>query len=387
MSIKNSIKRILCKICVNGFRALYGVDSRKVMFISFSGKSYSDNPKAISEALHKLRPDIHFVWGIKKPNKKIGVLPDYVTVFNFDSKKEFYKELATCGTIVTNFGLPEIVKDSKQFFIQTWHGDRAFKKVLYDSTFISKDFYVTESKDGYCDLAIAGSDYGERQYRSAFRYNGEVMKVGTPRNDVLINPDSKKISDIKRNLGINTDVKVLLYAPTLRRINSRDHLAQEVKSLSIGRTLNALGNKYGEKWICLMRAHPARCGLSGVEYNENIRDVSDYEDMAELMLISDMLITDYSSCAGDFVLLNRPVVLYQADRKEYIEKDRTFYFNIEDSPYYVAESQAELENIINKLEDNAIKQNCKDILDFYVTYESGHSAEAVAKRICERIPQ
>ena len=103
--------------------------------------------------------------------------------------------------------------------------------------------------------------------------------------------------------------------------------------------------------------------------------------MADLLLISDMLITDYSSSAGDFALLKRPLVLFQSDIKEYIKYDRSFYFNMEDSPYYIAENQQELEDIINELDEKKAKENCEKILEFYETNETGHAAETIAEII------
>jgi len=107
--------------------------------------------------------------------------------------------------------------------------------------------------------------------------------------------------------------------------------------------------------------------------------------MAEILLVSDMLITDYSSCAGDFALLNKPIVLFHSDVNEYLEKDRTFYFDIEESPYYVAHNQQELEAIIQKLNQQDVEKNCKDILDFYETTESGKASETVCRIIMDKI--
>ena len=107
--------------------------------------------------------------------------------------------------------------------------------------------------------------------------------------------------------------------------------------------------------------------------------------MSHLMAVSDVLITDYSSCAGDFALLKRPVILYQSDRDEYIQMDRTFYFDIDDSPFFVAQSQDELESIISSLSEESVVQNCIDIDKFYGTTESGHAAKTVAEMIVKHI--
>ena len=107
--------------------------------------------------------------------------------------------------------------------------------------------------------------------------------------------------------------------------------------------------------------------------------------MSELLLISDILITDYSTCAGDFALLNRPVILYQSDREEYIEKDRTFYFDIDKSPFIVAMNQSELISFIKNINTFDAKKNCEEILRFYGSCETGKASEAVVNYIISKI--
>lgn len=376
-------KRYIIYFCIFLHRLIHGIKKNTVVFISFDGKTYSDNPRGISEMLYKMAPEIEIKWLFINPESKKNTVPSYVKAINAGNTIKIYLEMATAGVFVSNFSLPLLHKNKKQLFIQTWHGDKAFKKILYDSAFMTADKLVSESIDGYCDYAIAGSEYGERQYRSAFRYTGEIINQGMPRNDKLININQEEISKIKTELGICSDTGVLMYAPTLRRKNQGNRTAQEVKGLNISSLLSILENKYNKKWVCLLRAHPAVDTLGNINCDERIIDVTKYEDMSDLLLISDMLITDYSSCAGDFALLRRPIILFQCDREEYMKKDRTFYFNIEDSPYFVAESQEEIEVIINDMSVEKAKRNCEEILEFYGNTETGRSSEIVAQKIIE----
>lgn len=378
MRLKNRMHLMMTYAYSAAIQMVYGVDKNKVLFSSFGGGKYADNPRAISEALHAISPDTDIVWVV---DKRSDSLPNYIRTVSMDNTLQYGKELATAGAIVTNLSLPRIHKNKQQLFIQTWHGDRAFKKIQYDNPHLPKDYYVAESKDGYCDLCVAGSKYGEKKYRSAFRYSGKISMVGTPRDDRLVNLDPSEIATIKKKLGIPDDTRILLYAPTIRKKHKDSQL---VKDIDINLTLSALEEKFHCHWVCFMRAHPAVAELSGIQYNEKIHNLSDYEDMADLLLVSDMLITDYSSCAGDFALLNRPLILFQADRQEYMAEERTFYFNIYESPYYIAESQGELENIIASLDDEKVRKNCKDILEFYGSCETGRASEYLAKMICER---
>ena len=376
-----SLKKTLIKGYIHA-RRLACRKSKTVLFESFVGASYSDNPRAISEALHKIAPDADIVWALKSPNKSNA--PDYVRKISRADTYRYYKEFANASVYVTNVELMDLPKGKNQYYIQTWHGDRAFKKVLWDSDYQEKEV-PKEAEKGACDLAIAGSKYGVRQYRSAFLYEGEVLEVGTPRNDKLVNPSADEIGGMKKQLGIDEDVRILLYAPTLRRKAVSEQVEQEVQEIDLLKTVFALEEKYGCKWVCFVRAHIAVSGISGIEYSDKIINVTDVEDMADLLMISDMLITDYSSSAGDFALLGRPIVLFQSDIKQYLERDRDFYFNMEDSPYYIAENQQELENIICKLNEEDVKENCKAILDFYETNETGKAAETIAEIIKDKL--
>lgn len=377
--------KALKKTFLNGYvyfmRMIYGVKKDKVVFDSFHGKYYSDNPKCISEALHEHKPDVKIYWVFQNPEEKQVQIPDYIHCIKASDMFAMYKHLATAGVLVSNFALHILPKSKKQMFIQTWHGDKAFKKILHDSTFASQEFFVPEQIPGYCDLAVAGSEYGKKQYESAFRYTGKILMEGTPRNDRLVQNDPQLCKELKKALNLSADTKFLLYAPTLRREAGQTKQKQKIQDLDISATLDLLEKKDGCKWNCLLRAHPAMKGLTGVAEDNRIIDTSGHEDMADLLLISDMLITDYSSCAGDFAVLKRPVILYQADRQEYLEKDRTFYFEMEDSPYLIAEDQQQLEDIIIGITPETAAENCREILKFYGDCETGHASQTVAKII------
>ncbi len=370
--MKQALWNVFCKVTK--------IKKNRVLFVSFDGRAYSDNPKAVSCALHDMDPTAEILWVTKDLKAGAAIYPDYVKLIDRNKPLQYTRALTTSKVIVDNENF-KIAKRKGQRFVQVWHGDRAFKKILYDSPFFKPTSKVREEEEGYCDLAVSGSEYGYNTFRSAFRYTGEMITTGTPRDDMLLRNDPQQAAEVKKKLGIPDGAKVLLYAPTLRRKNQRGKGDQEIQDLDVHKTLEALEKKYGCDWIFLLRAHPVMSGLTGFETGEKVKDVSKYEDMADLLLVSDLLITDYSSSAGDFALLGRPIILYQSDRAEYIEKDRTFYFEMEDSPYMIAENQAELEAFILQLTDEKARENCRAILDFYKTTENGCASKAVAERI------
>ena len=359
-----------------------GIDEKKVVFKSFGGKSYSDNPKAISEKLFELDSSYKIVWLFKKPEDKKSIVPEYVKCVKDNSIFSLY-ELATAKFWVDNFNKPLwTYKSNKQIYIQTYHGDRGFKKVLYDAwPNGQRPNPVLEEK--ICDYAVTGSKYAESTFRTAMHYNGQFIKSGSPRCDKLLLNDPIEIDSIKSRLNISSEKHILLYAPTFRKKTSVAKELQVIQGINISSTLEKLNEITGKEWVMLVRAHAASCGLKGFQDNPSVYDVSYYEDMADLLLISDILITDYSSSAGDFVLLRRPCFLFQDDYEEYLKYDRSFYFKIEESPYLVAKKQEELNHLIESIPYFDFNKNCEEVLDFYGAYETGNASEKVAKYIIQ----
>ena len=118
------------------------------------------------------------------------------------------------------------------------------------------------------------------------------------------------------------------------------------------------------------------------ENNSNkVIDMTKYEDMSDLLLISDCLITDYSSCAGDFILRKKMILLYQPDYDEYVHNEREGYFDIEDSPYLVGKNTEEICEIVRYLDDDKARRNALAIMDFYKTVETGFSTKKVVEYI------
>jgi CDP-glycerol glycerophosphotransferase len=233
-------------------------------------------------------------------------------------------------------------------------------------------------------LCIAGSDYGEHQARSAFHYKGEIMKLGYPRNDILIRNDEAEKKAIREKLGISEDTMLLMYAPTFRDTELRAAKTQRMP-LDLYHVLDKLEETTGKQWKCLVRAHYQSFGLPLDDGSGRLLMMTDYPEMAELLLVSDALLTDYSSCAGDYALMRRPIWLYQDDIDDYTGNNRGLYFNMEDSPYWVASTPDEMDQLIRDCTPERAKENCDAILEFYGEAETGHAAESIAKYIIEKL--
>ena len=351
---------------------------KSVFFASFRGQ-YSDNPRAISECLHHMAPDVKIVWLIKPSFKQY--VPDYVSIVP-PTPRIALKAQARASAWVMNYVNQKRLGDYKgrdTFYIQTWHGDRGLKAIGYLS-----ENSKSKSFSGYdlehCDLIVAGSDYGVKKARQGLRYDGEVIVEGMPRNDKLVNIDkySDEAAKVRQQLGIDNNVKVLLYAPTYRDEKGSQQCAIDIPSSIANLEAD------GKKWICLVRSHSLSKGIStgtGTDY----LDVTSYPDMADLLLIADLLITDYSSCAGDFLLTGRPLVLAHFDIKDYEEQGRSLWVNPVEAGYLVARNQEELNHILSNLSSYDHQAIADKINRFYGTKETGRSSEAVVRRILKEV--
>lgn len=368
------LRRISGQLWMRALHGLQGTRPKRVFFSSFKGSAYSDNPRYISEALHRLRPDLEIVWQLNR--RVCGAAPDYVRVVPPHSLRAL-TELTTARCIVDNFNRPiHFLKFPDQLYVQTWHGDRGFKKMLFD---LNDGLDYPDGQQ--MDLAVSGSYFGTRVFRTAFRYDGEVMQAGMPRNDALVRADLRQIAAIRRTLGVDEDVQVMLYAPTFR--NASSGFAQKA-GFDLVRARETLESATGRRWLILTRAHDQNSGVSG-STGEGIRDVTGYPEMAELLLAADLLITDYSSSAGDYVLLDRPVILYQPDLDPFMASDREMYFDLRRCPYTRAESEAELLALLADFP--RLNRDGAPVRRFYGVTETGQSAEAVARWISGHIPR
>lgn len=350
-----------------------------VYFASFRGQ-YSDNPRAISECLHQIAPDVKIVWLVKPQFRKY--VPDYVTVVP-PKPRLALKAQAQANVWVLNYTYRKhlgVYKGPDNFYIQTWHGDRGLKAIGYLTGQGSKND-IDGHNMSVCDLFIAASDYGVKKAQQGLRYEGEVMVEGMPRNDKLVNIEAyhDEAAKIRKSLEIGENVKIMLYAPTFR-----DEERTLQCAIDIAQTLKSLETN-GEEWMCLVRSHSLTKKISTGADSSAYLDVSSYPDMADLLLIADLLLTDYSSCAGDFLLTEKPVVLVHFDKDEYLSKARSLWIDPEEAGYLIAKNQSELNNILSHLYTYDHKAIAKKINKFYVTKESGKSSEAVAKRIIQEL--
>lgn len=352
---------------------LIPINPNKIVICNFFGKGYGDNGKYITEEIISRNLDYEVVWLLKKELMKNSKFPDQVRPVKNESVKAIY-ELSTSKFWVDNsrkYFFPP--KKKGQIYIQTWHSSVGIKKIEGDAEeYLSKEYIKVAKKDSkITDVMTSGSQFNSERFRRAFWFNKIILNIGTPRNDILINPDKNKKEEIKKKLGVNQENKIMLYAPTFRRYTSTND-----QGLDINEIQSSLEKKFGGEWTTIIRYHPNLTKDSRfTQQYEHAINASNYDDMQELLLITDCLITDYSSVMFDFCLLMKPCFLYVPDLLEYYKRERALNFNLNELPFLVSEDLQSLNEKILSFNDQSYREEVKLFLDKIGSYENGHASK------------
>lgn len=367
-SLSSHLKSIIYLI----FR-IFSIQKNKILFFSYYGEQYGCNPKYISEYISSKSDFWKCIWAFTKPNKH---QTRNIKKCKYNSIR-FYIILSRCKIIITNYRMPiNFKKRSGQIYIQTWHSMLRLKKIEKDVEFSLSKNYIDMAKhdSNQIDLLLSGCKKSSQIFRDCFWYNKKILESGSPRCDIFFYHNSNLASIINHKLG-TTNKKILLYAPTFRNGHSTD--CYDIDFINLLSQLNSTTN---EHWIILIRLHPHLSSLSTrfANLSEDIIDVTNYDDVQELMLVSDVLITDYSSLMFDYLLSKKLCVLYVPDIDNFQETERTLYFNLEELPFPKCTNQKELCNIITSKESiNEYVQKSSCFLKMVGSNELGHSSQNV----------
>ena len=212
------MKNLITKLIYFVFRLL-PIKRTNILFIGYYGSQYGCSPKYLSQYFSKNDKNLNITWAFTQP-KKYNI--ENITLIKYFSIRYFYK-LATSKVIITNYRLPEYFKKrNKQFYIQTWHSSLRLKMIENDAVNTLPESYVKMAKydSSQIDLLLSGCKFSSEIFKRAFWYNGEIFECGTPRCDILFQQNESIIKSIKDRIGIKSDDKILLYAPTFRKGNN-----------------------------------------------------------------------------------------------------------------------------------------------------------------------
>lgn len=366
------------------------VNSKVIVFESFFGKQYGCNPKAIYEYMVKNHPEYKMFWSVDERFIENFAGEQLQLIRRFSLK--WIWVMSTSKYWITNCRMPMRIRKSKgTIYVQTWHGT-PLKKLVFDlkevhipntTTQNYKAEFYQESRRW--DYLLSPNSYASEIFTSAFCFDQKIIEYGYPRNDILYNGnDQTYIAQVKEKLGIPLAKKVILYAPTWR--DDEVHTTGGYK-FDLPFDIAELQKKYNGTHVVLLRMHyliAENFDLSS--YDGFVYDFSIGVDINELYLISDLLITDYSSVFFDYANLKRPIIFYMYDIERYRDVLRGFYIEIEnEAPGPIVKTMTELVAFLDLLnQDGAYldyKERYQKFYDKYCYLEKGNSAKQVVRSV------
>ncbi|CAL9453698.1 bifunctional glycosyltransferase/CDP-glycerol:glycerophosphate glycerophosphotransferase [Streptomyces sp. enrichment culture] len=355
-----------------------------VLFISYNGKQYSDSPRAMHEELLRRGADLEYLWLVRDGQVD---LPDTAQKVRFWST-EWYEALARCRYIVTNAHLPHwMERRPGQVIVQTWHGTMLKKIGLdieapkFDPQYHER--LIQEARNW--TMLVSSNRFSTPILKRAMGFDGKIIETGYPRNDYLYAPDlAQRAKEIKERLGLPSDKRVILYAPTWR--DDLSHRRGQFK-FDLRLDVEDARARLGDDHVLLIRRHSNVVDSIPGSGNGFVHDVSEYPDIADLYLIADVMVTDYSSVMFDYAHLKRPMLFFTYDLEHYRDKLRGFYFDFEkDAPGPLIRTSEEL---VSALCD--IDKVSADYADRYQRFhelfcdlDDGHAAARVVDRMLEQ---
>lgn len=367
------IKKLFYIIVYNYYVRKNDLNDKLVLFLSDSRDHISGNFEYIYNYLKENNPDYELKTHLKKSLK---------TKRKFKEKILLLKDIASSKYILVDDFYPliyplKIRKDAK--LIQVWHAMGAFKTVGYSRN-KSKEGYKSSSltHKNYTDT-IVSSENIRKNYAEAFGIDIEkVHPYGVPRTDIFYSDKYKR--DIRKQLYQKypqfKNKKVILFAPTFRGKGQKT--AYYDYSLI---DFNLIKKKFSKDYVFLVKMHPFIKKLPDIDFENDdfYYNLSSEREINDLLFITDILITDYSSVIFEYSFFKKPVIFYIPDYENY-DGSRGFYYPFSKYTYGdIAKNNKELINLIENSKVN--KKKLQEFFDYFCGACDGKSTERVVKKL------
>ena len=330
-------------------RGYYPVASKapladSILFVAWKGKQCGDNPGGIAAELRRRGDSREQLWVV---NDWYAPVPEGGTAV-LRGTREYFDALARSRWIVSNDDMQLPFRKRKgQFYLQTWHGT-LLKRVGFDvenPQFISGTAYFDHLANDVAqwDLLLSQNPFSTPLMRRAFRYEGEILESGYPRDDVMRRPEAGSVAEsVRRRLGLPPGKRVALYVPTWRdnQVYANGKRYRFDMRLDLEQAYAALGDDYA----ILVRGHHQMADDVTATLRPGFAiNVTAYPDISELYLASDVLVTDYSSAMFDFAVTGRPMLFFTYDLADYRDNLRGFNLDFEaEAPGPLLETSADV---------------------------------------------
>lgn len=379
---RSKLQSILFYLC-----RIFPVKKKKIVFCCIEGTTgYSCNPKYIAEELIQRRKKYELVWLVNDTSK---VFPKEIKAVRNSLLRRAY-HLSTAHFWIDNSRKQlEVRKRKGQIYIQTWHAKLGFKPTCLDrgASFSRIAYLISKHDSDMIDYIVSNSKWYDDTLSTGMLYEGAILRVGSPRCDILINDRDECRSKVRKKYHLPEEVKILMYAPTFRG-GSQDtereigisHCFPDYKKL-----IMALDEKFGGKWYIFLRMHPQLVARKLYKFGvkEGVVDVSEIDDMYELLAGCDGFMTDYSSAAFDAMVMRIPVFLYGEDYIEYQKERGKLLWDLRKLPFPFALNQEELLNNIGSFDEMTYQKKLDKLLIETEMVEDGKAAARLADIIEE----
>ena len=382
------LKRMVVK-ALNFISKIVPVQKNKIVFWAARGK-IDEHPREI----------FFYIRNQKEKKYKILWIVDKNTDVSELNKGEYchyrtlrgYYELASAKYWVQSQSLGSLLEKKKsQIYIQTFHGQGAFKKMGLDvNDNREKESAVESNITKEWDWLITTDPINEKVMRQCLPYTGKCRMLGAANTDYLINATMADCRRVKEQLGLGIEKTVIMYAPTFRDDDLREIINYDDKNKIanlIKKRIPIFSLEKLKDSVVLIRLHPQmRQMLDGIKLPDNFIDVCNYSDMKPLLLITDVLISDYSDIVIAYSVLNRPMVFYAYDYNEYL-KNRGFYIDYQkEVPGPIVYTENELYKVLvdGEIYDKKYKEKCDKFNRKFNELNDGNVSSRFYKALCNK---
>ena len=370
---------------------LLPVNHKVVIFESNVGRNYTGNPRAIYEEMVRQGLDRRCRCYIILEDRSIKI-PGSAKKIKRKGFRYFYY-FAIAGVWVSDSRLPMyMIKRSETTYIQTWHGTPLKKLALdLDAIYMAGESDLLEYKKNFYenvqtwDYLISQNNYSSGIFRKAFGFDKEILEIGYPRNDMLFhNNNIEELKKIKERLGLPLDKKVILYAPTWR---DNEFHGKERYKFNPKLDFSLLMEELENDTVLIVKYHYLVMDqIDWTPYEGFIYSYDMSYDISLLYLVSDMLITDYSSVMFDYSILKRPMLFYCYDLDEYKDSLRGFYFDfIKEAPGPIVKSSSKLIQAIKEYDYNMYGDKYEAFTNKYNHADDGNASGKIVSLISNLI--
>ena len=373
----------MSRIIMTGWGWFVPIQKKTIIFCAFGGRKYDDSPKAIYDRICELDyfKNWRIIWAFAEPERFEIPRGEKVQVDTLP----FFKALLYSKVWVSNSGMDRGIglKRNCNIRVETWHG-APLKKIggeEHQNSF-GRDPKKVKGELDNSTIRCAQSEYDRAIFQRIMHATKDsFLLCDLPRNDSLLHYNKSDVTKIREKIGVGANKKIILYAPTYREyLIDKNHATYMAPPINLEKWEHELGGDY----CLLIRAHYAVNAALNIKDCDFVKNVSDYPYINDLYAVSDVLISDYSSSFIDYSILDRPMLCFAYDEKEYEEK-RGLYIKLEEIlPSKVDYDEDSLLNHILTLDYEKESQKTRVFHQKFAPY-AGHASEKVVNEIIKRL--